>query len=231
MEKKIEQILIKSEIKPTKQIVDNFVKYYNLLIEGNKICNLTAITDEDGVVEKHFYDSIFPLKYFSLNAKVLDIGAGAGFPSIPLKLVRDDLSFTLLDSLNKRINFLNNTIQTLNLKNIESIHGRAEDFAKLSDYREKFDITTARAVANLKVLSEYCLPFVKVGGQFIAYKSGNCEEEINEAKQIICELGGKISKVIDYNIGENSRKLVIIEKTKETPKKYPRPTKQIKNSK
>lgn len=231
MEKKIEQILIKSEIKPTKQIVDNFVKYYNLLIEGNKICNLTAITDEDGVVEKHFYDSIFPQKYFSLNANVLDIGAGAGFPSIPLKLVRDDLSFTLLDSLNKRINFLNNTIQTLNLKNIEAIHGRAEDFAKLSDYREKFDITTARAVANLKVLSEYCLPFVKVGGQFIAYKSGNCEEEINEAKQIICELGGKISKVIDYNIGENSRKLVIIEKTKETPKKYPRPIKQIKNSK
>lgn len=231
MEKKIEKILIKSEIKPTKQIVDNFVKYYNLLIEGNKICNLTAITDEDGVVEKHFYDSIFPQKYFSLNAKVLDIGAGAGFPSIPLKLVRDDLSFTLLDSLNKRINFLNNTIQTLNLKNIESIHGRAEDFAKLSDYREKFDITTARAVANLKVLSEYCLPFVKIGGQFIAYKSGNCEEEINEAKQIICELGGKISKIIDYNIGENSRKLVIIEKTKETPKKYPRPTKQIKNSK
>ena len=231
MEKKIEQILIKSEIKPTKQIVDNFVKYYNLLIEGNKICNLTAITDEDGVVEKHFYDSIFPQKYFSLNANVLDIGAGAGFPSIPLKLVRDDLSFTLLDSLNKRINFLNNTIQTLNLKNIEAIHGRAEDFAKLSDYREKFDITTARAVANLKVLSEYCLPFVKVGGQFIAYKSGNCEEEINEAKQIIFELGGKISKVIDYNIGENSRKLVIIEKTKETPKKYPRPIKQIKNSK
>lgn len=231
MEKKIEEILIKSEIKPTKQIVDNFVKYYNLLIEGNKICNLTAITDEDSVVEKHFYDSIFPQKYFSLNAKVLDIGAGAGFPSIPLKLVRDDLSFTLLDSLNKRINFLNNTIQTLNLKKIESIHGRAEDFAKLSDYREKFDITTARAVANLKVLSEYCLPFVKVGGQFIAYKSGNCEEEINEAKQIICELGGKISKVIDYNIGENSRKLVIIEKIKETPKKYPRPTKQIKNSK
>lgn len=231
MEKKIEQILIKSEIKPTKQIVDNFIKYYNLLIEGNKICNLTAITDEDGVVEKHFYDSIFPQKYFSLNAKVLDIGAGAGFPSIPLKLVRDDLFFTLLDSLNKRINFLNNTIQTLNLKNIEAMHGRAEDFAKLSDYREKFDITTARAVANLKVLSEYCLPFVKVGGQFIAYKSGNCEEEINEAKQIICELGGKISKVIDYNIGENSRKLVIIEKIKETPKKYPRPTKQIKNSK
>lgn len=231
MEKKIEQILIKSEIKPTKQIVDNFVKYYNLLIEGNKICNLTAITDEDGVVEKHFYDSIFPQKYFSLNANVLDIGAGAGFPSIPLKLVRDDLSFTLLDSLNKRINFLNNTIQTLNLKNIEAIHGRAEDFAKLSDYREKFDITTARAVANLKVLSEYCLPFVKVGGQFIAYKSGNCEEEINEAKQIIFELGGKISKVIDYSIGENSRKLVIIEKTKETPKKYPRPIKQIKNSK
>ncbi len=231
MEKKIEQILIKSEIKPTKQIVDNFVKYYNLLIEGNKICNLTAITDEDSVVEKHFYDSIFPQKYFSLNAKVLDIGAGAGFPSIPLKLVRDDLSFNLLDSLNKRINFLNNTIQTLNLKNIEAIHGRAEDFAKLSDYREKFDITTARAVANLKVLSEYCLPFVKVGGQFIAYKSGNCEEEINEAKQIIFELGGKISKVIDYNIGENSRKLVIIEKTKETPKKYPRPIKQIKNSK
>lgn len=231
MDIKIEQILIKSEIKPTPQIVDNFVNYFNLLMEGNKVCNLTAITDEDGVIEKHFYDSIFPQKYFSQNAKVLDIGAGAGFPSLPLKIVRDDLCFTLLDSLNKRINFLNNTIQSLQLKNIKAIHGRAEDFAKLSEYREKFDITTARAVANLKVLSEYCLPFVQVGGKFIAYKSGNCEEEINESKRIITELGGKITKVIDYNIGENSRKLIIVDKIKETPKKYPRSIKQIKNSK
>lgn len=228
MDKKIEQILIKSEIKPTPQIVDNFVNYFNLLMEGNKVCNLTAITDEDGVIEKHFYDSIFPQKYFSRNAKVLDIGAGAGFPSLPLKIVRNDLCFTLLDSLNKRINFLNNTIQSLQLKNIKAIHGRAEDFAKLSEYREKFDITTARAVANLKVLSEYCLPFVQVGGKFIAYKSGNCEEEINESKCIITELGGKITKVIDYNIGENSRKLIIVDKIKETPKKYPRSIKQIK---
>ena len=138
------------------------------------------------------------------------------------------MSFTLLDSLNKRINFLNNVITELNLNNTEAIHGRAEDFAKKPEYREKFDIATARAVANLKVLAEYCLPFVKVGGQFIALKSSTCENEIEEAKEIIKILGGRIKEVVDYKINSNDRKLVIIEKISTTPAKYPRNPNQIK---
>lgn len=228
MEKKVEKIIKLSEIEPSNQNISNFVKFYNLLIEGNKICNLTAIVEEDEVIEKHFLDSIFPQKYFKNNAKIIDIGAGAGFPSLPLKIVRDDLDFTLLDSLNKRVTFLNNTINALTLTNIKAIHGRAEDFSKNVNYREKFDIVTARAVANLKVLSEYCLPFIKIGGQFIAYKSANCDEEIKDAEEIISLLGGKINEIVDYKIGDNSRKLIIIEKIKSTPNKYPRNLKQIK---
>lgn len=228
MDKKLEQILIKSNIEPSPKTIANFIKFYNLLVEGNKICNLTAITDEDGVIEKHYFDSIFPQKFFKPDAKVIDVGAGAGFPSIPLKLVRDDLNFTLLDSLNKRVNFLDNSVKSLELDKIVAVHGRAEDFSKNLAYRENFDIATARAVANLKILSEYCLPFVKIGGQFIAYKSGNCDEEINEAKEIIEILGGQLENVINYNIGENSRKLIIIKKIKPTPKNYPRPANKIK---
>lgn len=228
MEKKLEKILINSKIKPSKNMIANFVEFYNLLIEGNKICNLTAIIDEDAVIEKHFLDSFFPQKFFKENATVIDVGAGAGFPSIPLKLVRDDLDFTLLDSLNKRVNFLNSSIKCLNLKNIVAVHGRAEDFAKNSNYREKFDIATARAVASLKILSEFCLPFVKIGGQFIAYKSGNCDEEIDDAREIIQKLGGIIKNIYEYKIGENSRKLIIIEKINPTPQNFPRPIKQIR---
>ena len=228
MQKKLENIIKNSKITPNNEIIDNFHKFFHLLIEGNKICNLTAITEEDEVIEKHFYDSIYPQFAFNKNSKVIDVGAGAGFPSIPLKIVRPDLSFTLLDSLNKRINFLNNVIAELNLTNIEAIHGRAEDFARKPEYREKFDIATARAVANLKVLAEYCLPYVKVGGKFIALKSSTCENEIADAKEMIKILGGKIKEVIDYKINDNERKLIIIEKVSQTPNKYPRNPKQIK---
>ena len=228
MQKKLEIIIKNSNLIPNNKMVNNFNQFFNLLIEGNKICNLTAITEEDEVIEKHFFDSIFPHFAFKENSKVIDVGAGAGFPSLPLKIVRPDLNFTLLDSLNKRVNFLNNVIADLKLTNIEAIHGRAEDLAKNSDFREKFDIATARAVANLKVLAEYCLPFVKVGGAFIALKSGTCEEEISDAKDMIKVLGGKIKEVVEYKINDNDRKLIIIEKLFSTPSKYPRKPNQIK---
>ena len=228
MQKNLEKIIKNSKITPNIEMINNFNQFFQLLIEGNKVCNLTAITEEDEVIEKHFFDSIYPNFAFKENAKVIDIGAGAGFPSIPLKIVRPDLNFTLLDSLNKRINFLNGVINELNLKNIQTIHGRAEDFARKAEFREQFDIATARAVANLKVLAEYCLPFVKVGGLFIALKSSSCENEIAEAKEMIKILGGRIKEVIDYKINDNERKLVIIEKVVETPAKYPRNPNQIK---
>ena len=228
MQKKLEKIIKNSKITPNIEMINNFNQFFQLLIEGNKVCNLTAITEEDEVIEKHFFDSIYPNFAFKENAKVIDIGAGAGFPSIPLKIVRPDLNFTLLDSLNKRISFLNGVINELNLKNIQTIHGRAEDFARKAEFREQFDIATARAVANLKVLAEYCLPFVKVGGLFIALKSSSCENEIAEAKEMIKILGGRIKEVIDYKINDNERKLVIIEKVIETPAKYPRNPNQIK---
>lgn len=228
MQKKLEKIIKNSKITPNIEMINNFNQFFQLLIEGNKVCNLTAITEENEVIEKHFFDSIYPNFAFKENAKVIDIGAGAGFPSIPLKIVRPDLNFTLLDSLNKRINFLNGVINKLNLKNIQTIHGRAEDFARKAEFREQFDIATARAVANLKVLAEYCLPFVKVGGLFIALKSSSCENEIAEAKEMIKILGGRIKEVIDYKINDNERKLVIIEKVVETPAKYPRNPNQIK---
>ena len=228
MQKKLEKIIKNSKITPNIEMINKFNQFFQLLIEGNKVCNLTAITEEDEVIEKHFFDSIYPNFAFKENAKVIDIGAGAGFPSIPLKIVRPDLNFTLLDSLNKRINFLNGVINELNLKNIQTIHGRAEDFARKAEFREQFDIATARAVANLKVLAEYCLPFVKVGGLFIALKSSSCENEIAEAKEMIKILGGRIKEVVDYKINDNERKLVIIEKVVETPAKYPRNPNQIK---
>lgn len=228
MQKKLEKIIKNSKITPNIEMINNFNQFFQLLIEGNKVCNLTAITEEDEVIEKHFFDSIYPNFAFKENSKVIDIGAGAGFPSIPLKIVRPDLNFTLLDSLNKRINFLNGVINEINLKNIQTIHGRAEDFARKAEFREQFDIATARAVANLKVLAEYCLPFVKVGGLFIALKSSSCENEIAEAKEMIKILGGRIKEVVDYKINDNERKLVIIEKVVETPAKYPRNPNQIK---
>lgn len=205
---------------------NKFIKYKELIKEWNEKINLTAITEDSEIIKKHFIDSIKVFKFEKLkNAKkVIDIGTGGGFPGIPMKIINSNSKVVLLDSLNKRINFLNEVIKELNLNDIETIHGRAEDFAKESKYREKFDVAVSRAVANLTVLSEFCLPYVKVGGYFVAMKGPAIEEEMVEAKNAIKILGGELEDIIKVDIegSDLDHNLVIIKKLKETPKKYPR---------
>lgn len=202
-----------------------FIRYYEILIEWNKVMNLTAITDFDEVVQKHFIDSLTIVKAMPIeNQKIIDIGTGAGFPGIPLKIAFPSTKIVLLDSLNKRINFLNEVIKTLDLKDIETIHGRAEDYGKNPQYREKFDICVSRAVANLSSLSEYCIPFVKMGGSFISYKSGKANEELEAAQNAIKLLGGKVLNTTEFSLPNTDmhRTLITIGKFVTTPKKYPR---------
>ena len=202
-----------------------FTTYYEMLIERNKVMNLTAITEKREVIIKHFLDSIAILKYTDWKSNnVLDIGTGAGFPGIPLKIVRPDIKLTLLDSLNKRIHFLNDVITELKLDSIVTIHGRAEDYARDKEYRNQFDYVVSRAVANLSTLSEYCLPYVKMGGYFISYKSGNIKEELENSKNAIFLCGGKCEEVQNFMLPESDmeRSFVYIHKVKNTPKQYPR---------
>jgi len=205
---------------------DQFLQYYHFLIEKNKVMNLTGITEKDQVIDKHFIDSIALASRIDLSGKirVLDMGTGAGFPGIPLKILYPNLNMTLLDSLNKRIRFLDGVIEMLDLKDITTIHGRAEDFAKKGKLRGEFDLCVSRAVANLSSLSEYCIPYLKKGGYFISYKSGNIKEETDRAKHAIAVLGAKLERVDEYRIPETDieRSFVIIKKTKETPNRYPR---------
>lgn len=205
---------------------NKFIQYKDLMKEWNEKVNLTAITDDKEIVIKHFVDSIKAFEFKNLNSavKIIDVGTGAGLPGIPIKIMNDNAKVVLLDSLQKRINFLNEVITTLELKDIKTVHGRAEDFGTDLNYREKFDVAISRAVANMAVLSEFCLPFVKKNGYFVALKGPAVQEELDEAKKAISTLGGKIEKVIkvDFENSDLDHNLVIIKKIKNTPKQYPR---------
>lgn len=211
-------------IELTNSQLNAFETYYDMLIDRNKVMNLTAITEFDEVMDKHFLDSVYLFRSIELKAdyKLIDIGTGAGFPGIPLKIVFPELKITLLDSLNKRVGFLNDVIDELNLNDIEAIHGRAEDIARDKTYRASYDIAVSRAVANLSTLSEYCLPFVKIGGKFVSYKSGDCADEVDNAKAAIHLLGGKINKIDEFSYSNNSRSFIVIDKVINTSNKYPR---------
>lgn len=203
-----------------------FTDFYEYLVEKNKVMNLTGITEFQEVLVKHFLDSLACVKAIDMSRikRIMDIGTGAGFPGVPLKIAFPHLEACLLDSLKKRVNFLEETFQMLKLENITAIHGRAEEYAKNKQYRETYDLCVSRAVSNLATLSEYCLPYVKTGGYFISYKSGTVQEEVEQAQKAVKILGGKIQDVVYFQLpdSEIQRSLVVIEKIKATPGRYPR---------
>lgn len=221
---------------PSDKQLQQFFQYYEILTEWNSFMNLTAITEFDEVLKKHFVDSVSLIRAVpdmkEKDYTLIDVGTGAGFPGIPLKIMFPHLKVVLLDSLNKRVSFLNETIEKLELKDINAFHGRAEDFAKNKEYRERFDLCVSRAVANLATLSEYCLPFTKIGGKFISYKSEKITQEYETAKEAVKVLGGKYVNQIEFTLPSSDiyRNLFVVEKVKNTPGKFPRkaglPTKE-----
>ena len=210
----------------TDQQICQFLKYYEMLVEWNQVMNLTTITDYDDVMKKHFIDSISLVKAYdtSQSVSLVDIGTGAGFPGLALKIAYPNLRITLIDSLNKRISFLNEVIEQLGLTEINTLHGRAEDFAKPGKLREQYDLCVSRAVANLSTLSEYCLPYVKIGGEFISYKSEKITNEKKDAEHAIRILGGEISDQVEFYLPNSDiyRNLLIVKKIVKTPNKFPR---------
>lgn len=230
--KEIEKKSSKIDINLDNEICNKLYNYMNLLLEWNEKINLTAITDEKEIILKHFIDSFTINKFINSGDKMLDIGTGAGFPGLPIKIIRPEVDVFLMDSLNKRINFLNEVIESLQLKNIEAFHSRAEEMAKNNKFREKFDVVTSRAVAKLNILLEYMLPYTKINGKCLCMKGPNIEEEIKEAEKALKILGGEIEKIEKIILPDSNieRKIIIIRKKSATPLKYPRkagmPTKE-----
>lgn len=222
MKQLLKDLFTEYKIKFDEQMLEKFEQYYNIVIEENKKFNLTAITEKQDFAVKHLLDCVLPYELLPVGAKVLDVGAGAGFPSIPLKIIRPDLQVLMLDSLNKRVNFLNQTVNILKLENISAIHTRAEDYALKN--RDSFDVVVARAVAKLNTLSEYCLPFVKIGGSFIALKGSDFEEELLQANNAIQILGGKVDNIQHFDVAQTNshRANIVIKKIKPCNPKYPR---------
>lgn len=216
------ELSTRAHIDATPEMMSRFQTYYEYLVEYNAHVNLTAITERDAVYTKHFLDSVLPQSFIPQGARVIDIGTGAGFPAVPLKIARPDIDITLVDSLNKRIEFLRQLSTKLDITST-TIHSRAEDLARTS-HRESYDVCVSRAVANMSTLAEYCLPFVRVGGTMIAYKTENALDEIESARHAISTLGGEISRIERINLGadEGNRVFVLINKVKPTPKQYPR---------
>ena len=212
----------------TDKQTEQFLQYYEMLVEKNKVMNLTGITEYEEVIQKHFLDSLSLIRVISdidsQKLTVIDLGAGAGFPGLPLKIAFPELEITLMDSLNKRILFLQEVIDALGLKKVSAVHGRAEEMAANAAHRQQYDLCVSRAVSNLAVLTEYCLPFVKKGGLFVSYKSADSDAEIQEGKKAISILGGKLTTVDKFQLPDSDlgRALVCIKKVKDTPKKYPR---------
>ncbi|MBE6014770.1 MAG: 16S rRNA (guanine(527)-N(7))-methyltransferase RsmG [Lachnospiraceae bacterium] len=210
----------------TDKQLQQFIDYYELLVDWNSRMNLTSITEYGEVIKKHFVDSVSLISFydFSKVESIIDVGTGAGFPGIPLKIMLPDISVLLLDSLNKRVNFLNHVIENISLENINAIHSRAEDAGLDPTYRERYDLCVSRAVANLSTLSEYCLPFVKVGGNFVSYKSADIKDELDSASKALSVLGGNLDKVEEFTIPgtDISRSFVFVNKCKKTGSKYPR---------
>ena len=213
----------KIQIELSEEQISKLENFKTMLLEKNKVLNLTAITDEYEVILKHFIDSLTINKYIEDGKSLIDVGTGAGFPGIPIKIIRPEVNITLLDSLRKRLDFLNDVIEENGLKDVETVHGRAEDIAHQKEHREQYDYVTARAVANLSTLSELCLPFLKVGGTFICMK-GSSIEEVEDAKNAIKTLGGEIIKIDKFYLPESDieRNIILIKKIKGTPSKYPR---------
>ncbi len=220
------------EFSQPEKLAERFDRYAGMLVDWNEKINLTAITAPDEIVIKHFVDSLLLLKAYDVPkcARMIDVGTGAGFPSVPVAMARDDIRLTLMDSLNKRINFLKELSEALGV-NAECVHARAEEFGNKPEYREQYDVACARAVAHLRELSEYCLPFVKAGGVFVALKSIGLEQELEEAKAALDILGGKVEKISRFTLPDGAeRAIAVIRKIRPTPKKFPRPYGKIKKN-